>query len=340
MNTVLNFGKYKGKTYEEVMKNHSEYCDWILSRNMKNQEGKDFVEFLQKNGYSSNKLDDLKIMDEIPVTKLLRYPLGFTPDDVLGKPTEIVEDQLDYPEFIGAKLCPLWGTFLEFVMRHYILSRKGDDKRDAKTEKVAQHLRYFNGDIEKQKLFVESYSVFQEYTDTDEILDDIWNVSIGASLYLGSIKNAELIGMDIDVPEEHILRVFAFCDLLLEKYTKFEFGKWLSGYNVIGECDCIIDDCIILDMKVSKESVNIKSNKMQMILYSALFKKNKISRIILFNPLGTTYVWNTSDNYFESDIRVVLKRLQIGVDNEKDIENTPPSLCERVFSFFTNLFKF
>ena len=46
---ILTFGKYKGKTFEEVFEEHPDYCDWILTQTTPRNKGfKNFYNWLSK----------------------------------------------------------------------------------------------------------------------------------------------------------------------------------------------------------------------------------------------------------------------------------------------------
>ena len=50
--TILNFGKYNGKTFKHVFKKDKEYCNWFfrnLDYNLATDERKQFYDFLRKN---------------------------------------------------------------------------------------------------------------------------------------------------------------------------------------------------------------------------------------------------------------------------------------------------
>lgn len=51
LKNIIRFGKYKGKTYEEVQYNNPSYCDWVLSQSgSQNSDFKQFQDWL-KNYY-------------------------------------------------------------------------------------------------------------------------------------------------------------------------------------------------------------------------------------------------------------------------------------------------
>ena len=48
-NNILDFGKFKGKKFQYVVKKHKDYCQWILDNldyNSADQKRKDFYDFL------------------------------------------------------------------------------------------------------------------------------------------------------------------------------------------------------------------------------------------------------------------------------------------------------
>ena len=48
-NNILEFGKFKGKKYYDVLKKHHNYCQWILDNldyKVADKQRKDFYDFL------------------------------------------------------------------------------------------------------------------------------------------------------------------------------------------------------------------------------------------------------------------------------------------------------
>jgi len=48
--TILNFGKYKGKTYDSIKKTDVAYCNWILKQMNAGRTMLDFQQWLKENG--------------------------------------------------------------------------------------------------------------------------------------------------------------------------------------------------------------------------------------------------------------------------------------------------
>lgn len=48
--TTLTWGKYKGKTYEQVYDNYKQYCRWILGQMTEHDDIKEFQRYLELRG--------------------------------------------------------------------------------------------------------------------------------------------------------------------------------------------------------------------------------------------------------------------------------------------------
>ncbi len=62
-NTILEFGKFKGKKYIYVLRKHKDYCRWILENldyKVADKPRKDFYDFLNSSGVSPPHDDFIK----------------------------------------------------------------------------------------------------------------------------------------------------------------------------------------------------------------------------------------------------------------------------------------
>lgn len=69
---MITFGKYKGKTYEEVSKTDNSYCTWVLSEERKSGPIRDFYIFL-KNNKPKNSAGFLKNVGIINCSQLSKH---------------------------------------------------------------------------------------------------------------------------------------------------------------------------------------------------------------------------------------------------------------------------
>jgi hypothetical protein len=49
---IVTFGKYKGKTYEQVLEKDKRYCNWVSETKSKNENFNKFKNWLNDNGYN------------------------------------------------------------------------------------------------------------------------------------------------------------------------------------------------------------------------------------------------------------------------------------------------
>ena len=80
MNTLINFGKYKGQTYDYVIKNDIKYCNYIITQESSYQPMINFKNFVKnnieeqlKNKYDINKLKNKNSIICSDLSEYMKY---------------------------------------------------------------------------------------------------------------------------------------------------------------------------------------------------------------------------------------------------------------------------
>lgn len=126
---MIKFGKFKGESFETVLKLDKGYCRWVLSLNDPNPNMKEFQQFIKKNAVNqiSGRVSLLAsniVLDETFKKFTMKLNVSYKQ---LGEPHS-------YPKWIeDRKAHSYYGIFLDYMIRHYILTKRQMSVTDTKS---------------------------------------------------------------------------------------------------------------------------------------------------------------------------------------------------------------
>lgn len=333
---MINFGKYKNKPYDYVLKNDIKYCNWILTQTTAHTGMNDFINFLKLNEnnikipkgdincsqlslYYNNDYEFLNLFNDLNIEHNI---LNFKIDKIL-LPPDINGIYIDY--LIRYKICIELNTEFNDNRCNIFISGFHPNFNKVDIDKLQLKIKS-NIELNKEYIYDDLYYTLKEIVEQSynnmknftAINNDILNVSLCHSLYFGEVKACEYFNYFIDnnVNDNYDN---------LQNYikNKINFKKENVFCNPIlgnrdlkigADADIIIDKELI-DIKCSKYIIgdNIKDFT-QLIIYICLyFHKTgiKCDKITIFNPI-LSYEKNinlSNWNNFDKIITILKNRI-------------------------------
>lgn len=187
------------------------------------------------------------------------------------------------------KIWSLYGQFIDYLIRHFIANKCNMSKSDDRAHNVLYNIIYEDKKkIEIQDELLKSYNKFTTMK-TEEIIDDIFNVSICHSIFFGNNKDMTYINNKnekiSDKMWDDIVKYFND-NKLKNKKIYLNPNLSLKYIRLLGDADIIIDDELI-DIKTSTKMYNI-DDFYQLIIYASMYlfnTGNKINKITIYNPI-------------------------------------------------------
>lgn len=310
---MITTGKHKGKTFEHVLANDEPYCRKILNgMRISNDSLSRLKIYLEEHMTSTIDTTKLHHMHRINAMKLI--------DDYMIRDVDIskvcsniefkecMSIKYGYPQFvIDSKIQSIYGQFMDYLMRHYIMSKTDSVISDSRTSSV----------VEYHPSLRKSYDIYCSNKDTRSIISHIWNVCIGHSVVFGSMESMMYLDIDEKFIEDDVLNyVISSCDKIISRGEDIMCNPDIGSPYLGVQADAdIVYGNTILDIKTSTKNISSRRNKLQLILYASLYRHKydkKLHRLILFNPLGSMCIANISNIDFENDIIDIITRYSIG----------------------------
>jgi len=317
---IITFGKYKGKTFNYVIKNDLKYCEWCLSCEDSSHHGmNDF----------KNYLNNTDILIEIPTTTLnctvLSKYYRFSNNFITLIQNFKIND-IDYSECAQQKKDLLlglpasdYGTYMDYLIRYNIskllnkpfydercsrwtnelIFNENDNEEDIQI-KIQNNLNLkkgiwdINNEIEIENITSIIKNSYDKLVNLSGNENDVLNVSISHSLsfgrgdiakqYLNYFNNHNINILDATSKVETYIRQKIF-----DKNTIIQNPTLGNSELKIGaDADLIIEDELI-DIKCSKfmYGSNIK-DFIQLFIYASLyyFKTGiQLRKITIYNPI-------------------------------------------------------
>jgi len=335
---MINFGKYKNKTYDYVYKNDIKYCNWILTQRTTHTGMNNFINFL--------KLNNIKIpKDDINCSQLSLYYNNNSEFLNLIENLIIEDNKLNF-KIVDKLLLPvdINGIYIDYLIRYKICLELNKEFNDNRCNSFISgfHPNFNKMDIDKLPLKIkskindnesiddvnydlyfilkeivkQSYISMKNFTATN---NDILNVSLCHPLFFGEVnKVCEYFDYFVhDNGNDNFENLQNYIKSKVNGKKKNVFCNPTLGnrdLKIGADADIIIDKELI-DIKCSKYNVgdNIK-DFIQLIIYICLyFHKTgiKCNKITIFNPVLSyeKYIDLSSWNNFEKIITILKNRI-------------------------------
>lgn len=245
-------------------------------------------------------------LDSFPNTKA--YLDNLTRDSSVV--TNKVHKEYEYStHIVKNNLYTTYGSFVDYFIRKHISYYKKIDIIDHRAEWV------INESDKKPKNIEKCYNVFKNYNlSAMDHIKDIQTVSYCNAIYF----EQRFPKYNFGVNKENMLDIVSYINSL--SYVHYELNPTVDSDYFNGDADLILDNDVILDIKVSKHKSlhnrrkNIsKKSFYQLILYSfGNYKKSntkvKINKFLIYNPLlGYEYSLSVNEiNYEEFECALKL----------------------------------
>lgn len=285
---MFTFGKYKNKSFEEVISIDKNYCKWVLSR--QNCNNTNMIEF---QNYIKNNYPTMTVRDDIPKdmincsklceyyktnVQLLRLFEGLTIQTIkLGSLT----NQLDIPPNLN-------GVFVDYLFRYRISFFIDEIFNDRRCDSILTEDNYLEIDEDKKEIIEKSYYDIRN-NSSENYHNDLLNISLSHSIFFGDLKCFEYLDF---IKNNNIIYNNAKLDEYIlnkiENKTKVLCNPVVgnSKLKIKGDADLIVDEELI-DIKCSKFDIgsNIK-DFIQLFFYVCLYYQNtkiKCTKITILN---------------------------------------------------------
>jgi len=319
---LITFGKYKNKTYDYIIKNHLEYCEFVLNQTTsKNNDFINFQKYIKENNIFKNKYDinKLKNINGIICSELAEYMkydeniknLIFDSNIIINKITDIKTiENYNLP-------ADIFGIFIDYLIRYEISKYKLIEFIDNQTNLILSFTVDGFVDEKTNKIIDKSYIKMKKYKAT---LTDILNVSISHAIFFNKPNAINYVNYNNNIisNELHNNIILYIQNKLLNKEIIL-CNPTLGDSKLNIGADLIIDDELI-DIKTSKYNIGNNINDfIQLFIYAGLYyKKSKIyiNKLTIFNPLYLTeYSIEINNTKIINKILKIIKNYKIGSEN-------------------------
>jgi hypothetical protein len=331
MNTVIEFGKYKYKTYDYVIKNDLKYCNFIINTNSINKSFINFQKYLKenedffKNEYNINELQTFPGINCSDLSEYMKYDLNIVE---LIKNHTILINTIDYHENIEELTLPsdIFGIFIDYLIRYEVHKKKNIEFTDSRTDNLINCVSFIIND-EKIIMPKEIKKSYKRMKKNKATMINILNVSISHSIWFGNYESIKYINTKNIISDRLYNNIIKYIDIKLLNNKIILCNPILDSkeFNIGGDADLIFDNELI-DIKTSKynEIGNNIIDFIQLFLYASLYykKHNKyINKLTIFNPLYLIeYVVDIQDCEIITKILNILANYNIGLKYQDKIK--------------------
>jgi hypothetical protein len=306
--TILNFGQYKGKTYEYMINNEKRYCMWILENSLHTSVNP-FKEYLNenfKNDYLS-KINNSNIKNSyIDCTKLSFY---YENDNNIIKLIKLNELKITKTELnfniIRSDTIPsnIFGLFIDYLIRYNICKIQNkkfyDDKCDFFVKIHSMRDNYemdespIKGHIQDKDYWQKCEIIRDSYINCIELnasITDIYNMSLCHKFRFGDIKGLEYLNKNLCIDENDNNKLNLYIENKIKNKKNILCNPALcnSELKIRADADLIINDELI-DFKISGTNIGENNKKyIQLLIYVCLYYKKtniKCKKITILNLL-------------------------------------------------------
>jgi DNA polymerase III epsilon subunit-like protein len=281
-NTLINFGKFKGYSYKQIL-NKLWYCEWILENDSTKElkqlksyilDNSDQVllntyEMIMKYGRATEKQLNMIFKFDKEFTNILRKQKIITE-------TLVMDDLYEDNHELGS----LYYAFMSDILTYCVLKNNAT-LRDVKIEKLLE-------DNIKSKL--EQYNIirasYEKYKDCKANSKDILNLTIGKQLYEGNKTNLSKLHYDKPIMSDNTRK--SMLDIAAGILYNVKVIKKISVHKEVRDNIMNINDRIYIDGQLI-EIVNYKIenfsyyNMIGLVLCYSLMEE-QVDRLVLYDP--------------------------------------------------------
>jgi hypothetical protein len=294
MTTTMEFGKHKGKRYEDVPPDYYTWCKKLQTKGRAMQHYIDYIDShhlapptITYTGTFTSNASSLSHIMTFPFRQL--YMESIT--DI----TPITNDDGMSPA--------MFGIFIDYLVRYILSKRLGKEFTDNRIQTMLQTPAGVHGD---------SYERMKAFEATDQ---DIYDASINHMISFGNPYEERTLTANYtamlcgDDDSYHVI------NWLLANGKEFHLNPTLDrdvneNLHLVADADLIVDDAVI-DMKCSKSQMTDEwANQLLIYTFLAELREYKpINFIKILNPLRGEVVSYTLDDKIKSDFeKYILQR--------------------------------
>lgn len=310
---MINFGKHKNETYDNVFKNDIKYCNWVLTQTTTHEGINNFKQYLKNNKrhlipkyqincsslslYYCNDVDFLKLLNGLNIEQ---NTLNIIEQSYNGENTTLIQDENNVNKILLP--CNINGIYIDYLIRYLVcceLNKEFNDDRcdnfingvqfvinaDELPLKIKKNISSYSDDDEDfvkndyiccylKDNIEQSYNNMKLFNATN---NDIFNVSLCHSFFFGEMTACKYFDYFIDVQPDNYE--------YLQQYIK----QKINGNNenilcnptlgnrelkISADADLIINKELI-DIKCSKKKIGDDINDfLQLLIYVCLYFYN------------------------------------------------------------------
>jgi hypothetical protein len=326
MNTLINFGKYKGQTYDYVIKNDIKYCNYIITQESSYQPMIKFKNFIQNNieeqfkkNYDINKLKNKNGIKCSDLSEYMKYDENIIN---LIKDCKITINKISNKQTIEDFSLPndIFGIFIDYLIRYEICKKKMIEFNDNRANSI--HCN----NIIKEFIFEYIYNSYNNMKQNKATMQDILNVSICHSCYFCNFNALEYINYNNIISNKQYNNINKWIDMKILNKNIILCNPTLGDakLNISADADLILDNELI-DIKTSKYNKigNNIIDFIQLFVYASLYynkTKKYINKLTIFNSLYLIEHSIDINNDVIHKILNILTNYNIGGNIIKDIK--------------------
>lgn len=280
---VIQTGKYKGKSFQQILQNDPSYCEWVLNLPSPGWGIREFKQYLEPH---RKILTTISPGTSIFASKLAQKLRWCTKFGSLLRKRKIFEKsygtidrnliQFDVP-------ASLYGQFIDYYMRYVLSQKLGIKFKDGRCALITARILRL-GD-EKQYPLCESYKDAQEGNATDI---DILNCAICHSLAFKNTDDLRYINHDIQLQNDLRVGIHNYLDIQTQKKREILINPGLGMDHISADADMVFGGKIVDIKCVSKTQFEFE-DFYQLHIYSALFEDihhKYMSKLTIFDVFG------------------------------------------------------